>query len=267
MSVDAPPESTKLSLRIRLGLAGMVAVGAVGAVPCLVIVMIVTADSSWVTLVVFSVLALGPAIALWLTHGFRRRSFAVGLTAGWAAGALLIWWIPSGFSMSPEEIEQATAKILASGAPAYYLGENADVHTLSDLSEGPDGYFDFSYGPCRSSAGWGDDGGCSPALQVDTSPLTQAMMQAFSTEGTGPCRRLEPVLGVPAAVFYGELTLFTGSSQVVHAYYDAHRDLHRELALARTMRPLSHPGEVKTLPAPSAEILAFVNNKCGSVSG
>jgi hypothetical protein len=93
------------------------------------------------------------------------------------------------------------------------------------------------------------------------------MMQGYSTEGTGPCRRLEPVLGVPAAVFYGELTLFTGPSQVVLAYYDADRDLHRELALARTMRPLAHPGAVKTLPPPSAEILAFVDKNCRPVPG
>ena len=245
----------------------MVAVGVIGAAPCLVIVMIVTANSSWATLVIFSVLALGPAGALWLTHGLRRRGVAVGLTAGWVAGALLIWWIPSGFSMSPEEIDRATAKILASGAPAYYLGDNADGHALSDLSEGPDGHFDFSYGPCRSSAGWGDDGGCSPAIQTHTAPLTQTMMQAYNAQGTGPCRRLEPVLDVPAAVLYGELTLFTGSSQVVLAYYDAGRDLGRELALARTMRPLEHPGSVKTLPPPSAEILAFVDKICGSVPG
>ena len=69
---------------------------------------------------------------------------------------------------------------------------------------GPEFQVWASYGSCHPAAF--DDGGCMDPLSVST--------MDWRPDGTGvSCQRLEPQLGVPAALISGELILFTGRAR------------------------------------------------------
>jgi hypothetical protein len=81
------------------------------------------------------------------------------------------------------------------------------------------------------------------------------------------CQRRAPILGVPAALLMGELTVFTGSSMVGLTYYQRVPegyvpDRAMELRLVGKLRRVGQPAAA-TLPPPDADLVALLDRECG----
>jgi hypothetical protein len=213
-------------------------------------------EMSWVSyLGVFTLLALAPAIALWLTRNRYWRGFAAGMTACWVAGLLLEWVDNQNAGDSPEEIARVMQEVIDSGVPAYYFGEDADGHGLSWVdSSGNQVQFNYGCHDYRT----GDESDCQP----DAVSLTKPVFRWSHSRDR--CERLDPVLGVPTILLFNELTLFTGTSMVtIEAYNVEDPDPALALTLAGTLRPVGQSETATSLPPPEPEVLAFLKKKCG----
>ena len=156
MTNEAPPRQRRPSGRSWLGI---IAAGVAGIVVCLVLALF-SADVTMysdlvVTGIVFTVLALGPALALWRTHSRYWYGVAAGVVVGWVAVVGLfgvLSWMDEGANQ--DRIDRATQEMRASGTPVYYLGRSyagldlTDVEAAGSNEEMPeDGAF-FAYGDC-----------------------------------------------------------------------------------------------------------------------
>jgi hypothetical protein len=166
-----------------------------------------------VTGIVFTVLALGPALALWRTHNRYWYGVASGIMVGWVALVGLygvLSWMDEGANQ--ERINRATQEIRASDTPAYYLGRSYDgldlthVEAAGSNEDTPeDGAF-FAYGDCDAGGG---EGGCGPPIQIQNGST-----EALSRGALRGCARVADVRGVPA-ILWGDA--------VVHAGLHRHR--------------------------------------------
>ena len=161
---------------------------------------------------------------------------------------------------APEEGEIDTlGEVTSTNREAFYLGDEADGKHLAVVSE-LDGILAFEYGRCMDN---NVEGGCLRPLNVSSQPTKN-----WGSRGeSAGCKRLRPVLGVPAANM-GQLTVFTGSSIVGISYLKAVSNgfvsvPSREAALAPQLRAVGQPTAAKTLPPPDPETQAFVDQHCG----
>lgn len=194
-----------------------------------------------------------------------------------------MWGLTEDQGASPDAIADAKAQILASGVPAYFVGDGANEHDLDDVQLDDACYAPENPGPvatdpgCDQRAGkqiamfWydescemGGEAGCWPSISIQTGPLSWDLSDT-------PCRRLDPALGVPTAWLDegGSLdgpavVLFTGSSLVAIVTDETQEDgdLDQALELARLLRPLDATSAVTSLPPPSPQLLAAVDEAC-----
>jgi len=207
--------------------------------------------------------ALIPGLVLLRRDG-RMRIVGIGMCAG---GALCLGTLATvslathydPFAMSPGEIDRALHRPVGAHVPTYYLGREADGKGLASVSH-QDGVTFVEYGRCMDN----DEGGCNRPLLVTSQPTT-----SYGSRGESPdmCRRLAPVLGVPAADLDGELTIFTGSSIVAVTYWKNipngyAPDRRRERAVASLLRPVDSPSAAMNLPAPDPVTQSFVDRHC-----
>ena len=202
--------------------------------------------------------------ALWGHPKRPLRGLAIGLSTGIgiAGVSLLGWGVWTGFDpsgMREGEIDSALGEITSTNREAFYLGDEADGKHLAVVSE-LDGILEFQYGRFLEPD---IEGECFRPISVASQPTKN-----WGSRGeSGDCKRLRPVLGVPAANM-GELTVFTGSSIVAISYFKAMGSgfagvPSREAALAPQLRAVGQPMAAKTLPPPDPETQAFVDQHCG----
>lgn len=178
-----------------LGVGGMV-IGGIGVGLLVFFIMVgLLIDSDVNASIVFCfclLLMFGVAAALWWTHNRYWRALALGLTGFWVV--LTLWLVVGALfgtqGMSSEDMDQEKASILASGKPAYYLGEEAEGHDLEWVYPngefGAEG-FQFGYGTkCE-----GGDSGCSSYIDVSTYSLSRGYLNPYSEAALA--RKLRPL--------------------------------------------------------------------------
>jgi hypothetical protein len=213
-------------------------------------------------MLLFSVLTATPAVAMWFSGNRYWRSLAIGLASAWLFALFLFVWHPWS-TMSSAEVARATAKIRDSGVPAYYLGPRSGEFAWNDYYLG-EGQTNFFYGKCHPSP---DDGeyGCFTWDIIVSNERTNPSLAGDFIEG---CKRLDPVLGVPAVTLQSDLAsgddlgVFTGSTMVIISWGDATMSLDEKVSVARGLRAIGAPHSA-TLPAASADAVAYVEKYCG----
>jgi hypothetical protein len=161
------------------------------------------------------------------------------------------------------DFEAAVDQVEAAGKPAYYLGTSYGDLPLTSLDlveeNAPAFQVQADYGRCEHVG----DGGCSAPVVVSTNDWRPEV------EGMH-CRRLEPQLGVPAGVVMGELTLATGALVVTVSDFrgrGAVDDVATALRALADLRRVGAPNAVRTLPPPTPEAAAWMDELCGSTPG
>jgi hypothetical protein len=165
--------------------------------------------------------------------------------------------------LGDNQLRAAVDQIRAAGKPAYYLGSSFDglPLTVLDLVEenAPDFQVEADYGACEPSG----DGGCADPVTVSTNDWHP------DVDGLS-CQRLEPQLGVPAGVLMGELTLVTGQ-QVVSVSDLRERPSGDGIGPAvralSALRRVGEPAPVGSLPPPTSEVSAWMDEVCGTKPG
>ena len=262
------------SWKHHVGIAAMVLLGAFGTVLALVgtwAIFYDYPDTTWITYgSVFTASTLAWAALLWLGGPRHTRACAAGVAGTWVVIVGLLWLDFRGSGMSEEETDHVIATLVSEGSPAYYFGDSAEGHTISNVTGERDTakvYVD--YGPCRGGPVGGEFSMCWPAIYVYTFPFSNL------DPSRDDCKRLQPVLGVPAAFLdegeFGEpvLTLFTGRAMILIAFRDvelgeAEHDLEREVTLARTLRPLGQSQAATALPPPDPTLRKPLDRACGT---
>ncbi len=116
------------------------------------------------------------------------------------------------------------------GYPLYWLGEEFAGYELASVLEPTNGTVGFVYGTCDPV---GDDGGCSPPVQVLVTPLCHEL--AVVTRD--PAWKARDVRGAPVARLDGPIVLTDGVQVKVYA---------RSSPLARraleALRTINHAG-------------------------
>ena len=265
MAGTTAPKRMGIPWRALLSWLGVLGMGLIGLVWGLIAFVIVAAvmyggGSHVAWLGIFTVLVLGPAgFACW-AHDRHMYGLAGGMAAFWL-GLVAYWLSPwaDGAAMSDKEIDGETRRIVASGTPAYYVGDETDGEDLDEI------YRDGEFGAKGVSVGYGlhchgGDLGCSSDVYVRTLSMSSWYVDTYG------CERLDPVLGVPAVQRRTDQTmiLFTGRSLVSLEAWASDSPLESELALARRLRPLGESEAVTTLPAPAPSTLSYLASHCAA---
>jgi hypothetical protein len=168
-----------------------------------------------------------------------------------------------GNPMGTNDFDAAVAQVKAAGKPAYYLGSSVGDLPLTTLDlveeNAPAFQVEADYGTCESPG----DGGCSAPVVVSTNDWRP------DVEGT-TCRRLEPQLGVPTGILFGELTLVTDDLVVTVSDFrgrDARGDVQPAIRLLSQLRSVGATQPVGTLPPPDPAVAAWMDEVCGSTPG
>lgn len=169
----------------------------------------------------------------------------------------------TGQSLSSNEFRAAVDQIQTTGKPAYYLGSSYGglPLTVLDLVEenAPAFQVQADYGSCEPSG----DGGCSDPVVVSTNDWRPDVAGLA-------CQRLEPQLGVPAGVVMGELTLVTGELVITVSDFRERPDgdgIEPAIRALSALRQVGESAPVGSLPAPTAEASAWLDEVCGTVPG
>lgn len=159
--------------------------------------------------------------------------------------------------------DAVVTQIERTGKPAYYLGSSLGDLPLTGLDvveeNLPAFQVEADYGTCESSG----DGGCSAPVVVSTNDWHP------DVDGT-TCRRLEPQLGVPAGILFGELTLVTGDLVVTVSDFrdrDPSGDVQPAIRLLPELRSVGAAQPVGVLPSPDPEVAAWMDDVCGATPG
>jgi hypothetical protein len=173
---------------------------------------------------------------------------------------------PRSSGTSGGTIEQAWSDVIG-GRPAFYLGDKVDGFAVTDVIDA-DGRILVQYGPCIDPD---PNEECVRRPIVTTQPKglwDQAVdhMRDPASKDETACQRRAPILGVPAALLMGELTVFTGSSMVGLTYYQRAPDGYvpdraMELRLVGKLRRVGQPAAA-TLPPPDADVVALLDREC-----
>ena len=216
-----------------------------------------------VALVVFAGLTMIPSTILWLSGNWYRRGTAIGLAVAFFTATFVVWgWHPWD-TMSDKEVERAKAEVLASGHPAFYLGDEVEGYPLNeyDLHEGQ---ATFLYGECHPSP---DDaeGGCTA---WDISIYNEWRDVTIGGDDLEGCVRQDSVAGVPTVYLAhepsgsdDEVVLFTGDSRVAIGF-DADSIREEKLRIAREVRPVGAPEAATSLEPPDPRILSYLEKRC-----
>ena len=248
---------------LRMAAAGIA--GIAGGALALVITGFLLFDSGagdWGGFALFATLTLGPAALLWVTGGRYRRAGAVGLAVSCAVIFVLLVWDPWS-TMSDAEVERATAEVLESGHPAFYLGDAVAGYDLNSYYLGGD-QANFFYGKCHPSSDDGE-GGCSA---WDVSVHNSWSQVTIGGDDIAGCVRLDPVASVPTVRLHDEMVgidevrLFTADSDV-RIEFAAESSLKHKLAIVREVRQVGDSAPATSLPPPTPGILAYVEENCG----
>ena len=252
-----------------LGMAGMAILGvaAAGVAAIAAFAVAYGGGSNATVFTVFVGLTVIPAAILWFAGNRFVRAGAAGLAAAFLAVSAYVLWSPWA-TMSDGEVERAKSEALASGNPAYYLGDEVDGYPLNDYYLGSD-QANFFYGECHDNP---DDAGGegTPACIWDLEIYTSWEDVTIGGDAIAGCVRQAPVAGVPTArlrdpmLGVNEVVLFTGKSQVTIAV-ESEPGLEKQLEIAGEVRRVGDAGAATTLPPPRADILAYVEKNCGPV--
>jgi hypothetical protein len=196
--------------------------------------------------------------------GDTRQAAAAGLIS---ALVLLSWllfvWHPWD-TMSRDEVDRATAEIVASDFPALYLGDHARDFDWNSYYLA-NSQVNFFYGECRRRD---VEAGC-PDWDVDVhNQRTDVRREGDFIAG---CQRLDPILGAAAVTLGGwnadrpgdNIGAFSGSTMVVIRFADDDIALNEKVALAATLRPVG-AARATVLAPPTAAALAYVERNCGA---
>ena len=243
-----------------LGLVGALVAGFLLTILAGVATVFLLFDSAAETagfIALFCVLTLTPAAGLWFTRNRYWRAVAFGLTGSCAITVYVLFvWVPWS-TMNDQEREQATTRIIATGVPAFYLGDEADGYSWNDYYLTGD-EVGFLYGRCHDSSESGE-GGCTDwDITVDSEPTNVSRTGDFIAW----CKRLDPVLDVPTVQLYDEVALFTGTTMVMIDVADG-LDLERQVELAASIRALGESEPAQRLLPPTAAVMAYVERYCG----
>ena len=169
----------------------------------------------------------------------------------------------TGEPLSTNKFQAAVDQISSAGKPAYYLGSTYDGLPLTGLDlveeNAPAFQVQADYGTCEPTG----DGGCSDPVVVSTSDWRP------DVDGLA-CQRLEPQLGVPTGVVMGELTLVTGALVVTVSDSRERPSGDGVGPAVRALSALRQVGEstpVRSLPAPTTEAAAWMDEVCGTSPG
>ena len=214
-------------------------------------------DGQGTILLVFTGLVVVPAVALWWTHNRYWYSFAGGLIAPWVALMFFFVFGDDGWPTA-EELDRRADRLVASGTPAYYLGDNPRGNALVDIyRNGKSGAHDVTVEYDVHCQG---ENGCTADISVHTRSISPQYLQGRR------CERLDPMLGVPAVRLGNQsLTLFTGHSMISLSDNESDNALEGELELAPMLRAFGDSGPSAALPAPEPAVLRSVEELCGAM--
>ena len=235
-------EPMGISYGAWLGMVGMAIVGVASAGFAVVAAFGAAYDGSS-TLVVFAVFAgltVIPAAILWFIGNRYVRAGAVGLAVAFLSASLYVLWSPWA-TMNEGEVERAKAEALASGNPAFYLGEEVDGYPLNDYYLGSD-QANFFYGECHEDPDLAGERMRAHPHAYGTSRSTPRGRTSRSAgmRSPGACARppwRESPRRTSAIVMLGvnEVVLFTGKSQV-RIVVEAEPSVEEQLQLAGEVR-------------------------------
>lgn len=254
-------------IRRQLSMAGMFVLGVAGGAVALIATFYVGYAAYIQTdtplLLAFAALTLAPALGMWFTKNRYLRGTAVGLAAAFFGVTYVVWvWHPW-TTMDGEEIARAEAEAIASGKPAFYLGDEVDGYHLNAYHLAPD-QANFLYGECHPDPEPPAEGGCT---DWDVWINTSWRHLTIGGDAIAPCVRQEPVAGVPTVHLpdrlpeYDEVALFTGHSQVSISFA-GEPSLEQKLRILRRVRPVGEFEAAASLPPPTPRIRAYVETHC-----
>lgn len=264
MSDDAQPRAGHPPLGVLAGMAAMFVAGAVAALLLARFAVRTRFDAEIglrEALASFTLITAVIAIPLFVVGGRYGRSFAIGVALACVAAWPWAKELAGDGSMSGDEIAREMATIQAAGAPAYYLGDEADGNDLKWVDADRGGVVGAATG---SSFVYGShcdyEGFCRTNVYVETFTGGRPKLHPDYL-GFDGCGRLERVLGVPAATRGEWLLLFTG--EFVIALTDSDDEDHTgERELAANLRQVGESTPPKVLPSPSPNLLAWVEDWC-----
>jgi hypothetical protein len=255
-------ETGRISVGSWLGITGMALVGIAGGALALVAAGFVTfgSGSDTAAFVVFAGLTVIPSTMLWRNGNRYRRGTAIGLAVAFLSATFVVWgWHPWD-TMSDEEVERAKAEVLASGHPAFYLGDEVEGYPLNEYFLG-EGYADFRYGECHPVPN--SEGECVPDIAIHNEwPDVRTGGDVIAG-----CVRQAAVAGVPTVHleheqlgFDNQVALFTGDSTVTIEVADS--SLEEKLRIAREVRPVGAREAATSLAPPTSVMLSYVEKHC-----
>jgi hypothetical protein len=249
-----------------LGMLGMGIVGvAVAGIAVLAAFFVAYGGAGTLAVyVVFAGLTVVPAILLWLPGNRYLRAGAVGLAAAFLSASVLVLWSPWA-TLSEGEVERAKSEALASGNPAFYLGDEVNGYPLNDYYLGPD-QANFFYGECHDDPSTAGDPDPPPCIW-DVEVYTWWTAVTIGGDAIAGCVRQAPVAGVPTAHLHdqvlgsNEVVIFTGKSQVTIAV-EAESSVEEQLEIARKVRRVGDAEPATSLASPRPNILAYFKYHC-----
>lgn len=166
-------------------------------------------------------------------------------------------------TMSDEEVERAKAEVLASGHPAFYLGDEVEGYPLNEYILRGD-QAGFLYGECHPGPDVAE-GGCTA---WDILIYNEWRDVTIGGDAIAGCVRQDAVAGVPTVYLDheqsgsdDEVVLFTGDSLVTIGFA-ADSSLEEKLRIAREVRPVGAPEAATSLEPPAPRILSYVEKHC-----
>ncbi len=266
MSRHQPPG---MSYGAWLGMAGMAIIGVAAAGIAIVAAFFAAFGGAGTVAVyaVFASLTAVPAIVLWLKGNRYLRASAAGLAASLLSASVYVLLSPWA-TMGEGEVERAKAEALASGHPAFYLGDEVKGYPLNDYYLGSD-QANFFYGECRQDPNTADDPD-PPVCTWDIEVYTFWTDVTIGGDAIAGCVRQEPVAGVPTAHLHdamlgsNEVVLFTGKSQVTIAV-EAKPSVEEQLEIAGKVRRVGDAEPAASLPPPRPSSLSYVEENCAPI--
>jgi hypothetical protein len=169
-------------------------------------------------------------------------------------------------------VDPAWAAVIG-GRSAFWLGPEVNGMPVTDVRD-VDGRILVEYGPCMEQPEPSDECVRQLGVTTQTPHIWETDVQGLLGGDPGApeseaeiCDQHPPVLGVPAAVLLGELTVFTGPSLVgVHYWqritdgFATDDDMQRRLV--GQLRPIGHAAPA-ALPPPDPDTAAIRDRHCG----
>ncbi len=149
------------------------------------------------------------------------------------------------------DIDRQLGRMRNSARPYYFAGrEFGGLPLTAAIAEGRGRGF-FAYGTCTIPAG--QDGGCSPPLQIQIFRFNPSQWQLAAN-----CHRRPSLLGVPTVRHDGLVLVSKGAIVKIYARSPA-----EDRRVALNLRNIDHPERpLHRLPMPSAAARALLASVC-----